>query len=126
MEDQEFLGKVDEVFEWLARQAGEGAIENWTLTGIQAEIRRRIMERHAAVIEPEPEKVKIEVRPIELTSDARVRPPARVMFYDVTLHNSRFSWEERCESATELRKFLRGVEAAESFGLPLEKIPRAP
>lgn len=122
MEDQEFLGKVDELFEWLARQAGEGPIENWTLAGIQAEIRRRIMEGHAAVvIEPEPEKIKIEVEEIELSSAKGVHPPARAVFYNVTLFNSRSSWDERCTSPAEAKKFLRGVEAAASFGLTLEK-----
>lgn len=122
MDDNEFLGKVDELFEWLARQAGEGPIENWTLEGIQAEIRRRIMERHAAAaIESEPEKIKIEVEEIELTAAKGVHPPARAVFYTISLFNSRFSWDERCTSQAEAKKFLRGVEAAASLGLALEK-----
>lgn len=122
MDDNEFLGKVDELFEWLARQAGEGPIEDWTLAGIQAEIRRRIMEGHAAVvIEPEPEKIKIEIEEIELTSAKGVHPPARATFYDISLFNSRVSWDERCASSAEAKKFLRGVDAAASFGLTLER-----
>lgn len=122
MDDNEFLGKVDELFEWLARQAGEGPIENWALAGIQAEIRRRIMERRAAVvIEPSPEKIKIEIEEIKLTSEKGVHPPARATFYTVTLFNSHGSWDERCASSAEAKKFLRGVEAAASFGLTLEK-----
>lgn len=122
MDANEFLGKVDELFEWLARQAGEGPIESWTLAGIQSEIRRRIMEGCAAVvIEQKPEKVKIEIEEIELTSAKGVHPPARTVFYDVKLFNPRLSWNERCASQAEAKKFLRGVEAAASFGLTLEK-----
>lgn len=122
MDDNEFLGKVDELFEWLSRQAGDGAIENWTLAGIQAEIRRRIMEGSTAVvIEPQLEKIKIEIEEIELTSAKGVHPPARTVFYNVTLFNSRFSWDERCASQAEAKKFLQGVDAAASFGLTLEK-----
>jgi hypothetical protein len=122
MDDNELLGKIDELFEWLARQAGEGPIEAWTLAGLQTEIRRRIMERHAAVvIEPEPERIKVEVTTIPLTSEKTVRPPARTTFYDVALFNSRGSWEERCTSEAELKKFLRGIEATASFGLLIEK-----
>lgn len=127
MDDSELLGKVDELFEWLARQAGEGPIENWALAGIQTEVRRRIMEgRAAVVIEPEPEKVRIEIEEIELTSAKGVHPPARATFYNVTLFNSRFSWDERCASPAEVKKFLRGVEAAASFGLAIEKAPDFP
>ena len=127
MDDNELLGKVDELFEWIARQAGDGPIEAWTLAGLQAEIRRRIFERRAtSAVEPKPEKVKIEIEPIQLTSAHTVHPAARTTFYDIVLSNSRLSWNERITSATELRKFLRGVEAAASFGVPLEKIPDIP
>lgn len=90
MDGDEFLGKVDELFEWLNRQVGDVPIEGWMLAGIQAEIRRRIMERHAAVV-IEPEKIKIEITPIELTSGKMVHPYARVTFYDVCISHSRLS-----------------------------------
>ena len=64
MNVQAFLGKVDQLFEWLRRQSGDGPIEDWTLDGIQSEIRRRIMEQDKAGAPcPEYEPVRLRVEP---------------------------------------------------------------
>ncbi len=126
MDDAEFLGKVDELFEWFTRQAGEGSIENWTLAGIQTEIRRRIMERQAGAIAPESEEITIEAKPIHLSSESTVRPPAKATIYDIALFDKHASWDQRFLTAPEARAFLKGVEAAASFGLSIKEIPEIP
>lgn len=106
---------------------GGGPIEDWALDGIQAEIRRRIMEGSAAImVEPEPERIKVEIQSIVLKSMPEVRSPAQVTIYHVVLRSSVLSWKEQCVSVAELTKFLRGLETAASFGLPVEKIPDVP
>ena len=125
MDDNEFLAKVDTLMEYLERQVGDDSVGDWAVSAIKNEIRRRIMERHAVIV-IEPEKIKIEITPIELISGKTVHPPARVTFYDVFISHSRLSWSERCASQVEVKKFLRGIELAATFGLAVEKIPDIP
>lgn len=124
MEDEQLLSVFESLVERFKHQVNPDTLGEVEITDMVYEIRRRIMEGHAAVvIEPEPEKIKIEIEEIELTSAKGVHPPAHTVFYNVSLFNSRVSCDERCTSQAEAKKFLRGVEAAASFGLAIEKAP---
>lgn len=125
MDDNELLGKVDELFEWIAKQAGDGSIEIWTLAGLQTEIRRRIMERHAA--EPEPEKIKVEVRSIQLRPehpvDASFPININATAFCIALRNQKFAVENTFLSLREVQAYLKGLKAVQSFGVRFESVP---
>lgn len=126
MDDNELLGKVDELFEWIAKQAGDGSIEIWTLAGLQTEIRRRIMERHAAIA-IEPEKIKVEVRSIQLRPehpvDASFLININATACCIALRNQKFAVENTFLSLREVQAYLKGLKAVQSFGVRFESVP---
>lgn len=128
MDNNELLGKVDELFEWIARQAGDGPIEAWTLAGLQSEIRRRIMEGQESKDSQSTDTITVGVRSVRLKPEHPVDTPLRISAtaYHIELWNRRSSGETVFLSLRETQAFLKGLEVAQSFGLPFEAIPEIP
>ncbi len=128
MDDNGFLAKVDVLMEHLERQVANDSVGDWAVSAIKAEIRRRIATRQGENENSCADKVVVTVQPIWLRPTGRVdsKLPISVTVFHVTLLNKNFSFEMLCKSAGEARVFLKGLEAAQAFGLPFERIPEVP
>ena len=122
MDNQEFLEKVDQLFEWLKRRASDGPIEDWTLSGIQSEIRRRIMEQDtigAPCSESEPVRLCVESKTYSAEDSG-----AKITLHTAVL--SRRGFEAQVInglSRHEASLLLNAVKRLTSLGIPFEVRP---
>ncbi|MEK7088023.1 MAG: hypothetical protein AAB891_01950 [Patescibacteria group bacterium] len=125
MSDQELLGKVDQLFEWLKRQAGEGPIEDWTLDGIQGEIRRRVMEKSSMTTDKLSETpINVLVRN-EVYSSERAGPSKCKLLHEIVLSRVGHKTQEACGlTSFERDTFLRAVRNITALGVPFVELSR--
>lgn len=128
MDANELLSHVDGIFEWI-EQHGEGPMLLRALKNLQSEIRRRIMERDAAVvIEPEPREIEVEVKPVKFAAVSEgTGPRLTLALYKIVLRRTgEGAYETVGLNRSEVEMFLRGVRVVSEFGLRLGKVPPVP